>query len=122
MDVAGHAGHAHASQRLDARLLQRIEGGTRFGLGRRALAVDIGIVAREPHRHGVALATSDGNVTTRRQARQVGEPRLVGVSSGRSAEKLTSRSGLPATARTVAPMAVLNAWVVSGLLALLRVG
>src|SRR3954463_15596125 len=44
------------------------------------------------------------------------------VNSGRSAEKLTSSSGLPATARTAAPMAVLNAWVVSGLFALLRGG
>src|SRR3569623_1720442 len=45
---------------------------------------------------------------------------LSAVSSGRSAEKLTSSSGLPATARTAAPMAVLNAWVVSGLLAFPR--
>ena len=78
VDVAGHAGHAHAAQRLDARLLQRIERRAGLGLGRRALAVDVGIMAREPHRHGVALAAGDGDVAARRQARQIGEPRLVG--------------------------------------------
>src|SRR5688572_33440511 len=43
---------------------------------------------------------------------------LSAVSSGRSAEKLTSSSGLPATARTAAPMAVLKTAVVSGLFGL----
>ena len=38
----------------------------------------VGIVAREPHRHGVALAAGDRDVAPRRQPRQVGEPRLVG--------------------------------------------
>src|SRR5690606_9601550 len=42
------------------------------------------------------------------------------VSSGRSAVKVTSRSRWPPMARTVAPMADLNSWVWSGLLALLR--
>ena len=44
------------------------------------------------------------------------------VSSGRSAVKVTSRSALAPMARTVAPMADLNTWVWSGLLALLRGG
>ena len=78
VDIAGHAGHADAAQRLDAGLLQRIIGGAGFGLGRGALAVGVGVVAREPHGHGVALAAGNGDVAQRRQARQVGEPRLVG--------------------------------------------
>ena len=40
---------------------------------------------------------------------------LSAVSKGRSAEKLTSSSGLPAMARTAAPMADLNVAVLSGL-------
>ncbi len=67
-----------AAQRFDAGLLQRIVGGAGFGLGGRALAVRFGIVAGEPHGHGVALAAGNGDVAPRRQARQVGEPRLVG--------------------------------------------
>jgi hypothetical protein len=67
-----------AAQRLDARLFERVEGGACLGLGGSALPVRVGIVAGEPHRHGVALAAGDGDVAARRQARQVGEPRLVG--------------------------------------------
>src|SRR3546814_3808356 len=44
------------------------------------------------------------------------------VRIGRSAEKATSRSGWPATARTAAPTADLNAAVWSGRLGLLRGG
>ena len=78
VDVAGHAGHADAPQRLDAGLFQRIIGGPGLRLGRGALPVRLGIVAGEPHGHGIALPAGNGDVAQRRQARQVGEPRLVG--------------------------------------------
>ena len=115
VDVAGHAGHAHAAQRLDARLLERVEGGARLGLGRGALAVGCRVVAGEPHGHGVALAAGNGDVARGRQARQVGEPRLVGGQHRPVGREADLEFGLPAMARTVAPTADLNAAVVSGL-------
>ena len=73
VDVAGHAGHGAAAERLDAGLLERIEDGAGLGLCRRALGVDARIVAGAPHRHGVALAAGDGDVAARRPARQFGK-------------------------------------------------
>jgi hypothetical protein len=78
VDIAAHARHADGAQRFDARLFQRVIGGACLGFRRSALPMRRRVVARKAHGHGVALTARDGDVAARREARQVGEPRLVG--------------------------------------------
>src|SRR5690606_11333312 len=55
MDIAAHAGHADDAEGLDARLFQRVEGSARLRVHGAPLAMGIGIMAGQPHGHGIAL-------------------------------------------------------------------
>ena len=99
-DVAGDAGHAARADRLDARLLDRVEDGARrLAVGREA-AMHGGVVAGEPQRHRIGMAAQDRDVLRASggaAARASGA--LSPMSAGRSDAKVTSRSGFRAIAR-----------------------
>ncbi len=108
-EVVGDAGHAHGAERLDARLLDRVEDGAGVLAARRVLAVDGRVVAGEAQRHGESptpRVTATSCSLMRRGGS--GSRALFWASDGRSAAKLTSSSGLPAIARMQPTTARLN--------------
>ena len=98
-EVRGDAGHAARADRLDARLLDCIVDGARRLAVRREAAMDGGVVAGEPKRHGIGVAAQDRHVLERQRRGGSGRRALSPMSAGRSDAKVTSRSGFRATAR-----------------------
>ncbi len=108
-EIGLHAVHAARADRLAARLLDGVEDGARLPSLRREAAMHLAVVAGEPQRHGVADAARDRRrrAASAAAAAREGAPSAAS-SSGRSAANVTSRSCLPATARTQPATARLN--------------
>jgi len=72
-DIVGDAGHGARADRLDARLLQGVEHGTRLLALRRQPGMDAHVVAGAPERQGIADAAGDRHVVLRGLLRQFGQ-------------------------------------------------
>ena len=81
-EIFRHARHAARSDRLDARLLDRLEHRPRLLSARHQLAVDGRIVARELERDGIRMAAHDRRVGTGELARRLGQTRLAADDAG----------------------------------------
>ena len=103
------AGHAARADRLDARLLDRLEHRARLLAAGHELAMHRRIVAGEPQRHRIGMAAHDRGIRRRRAcaAARAGAP-CRRSEPGRSAAKVTSSSGLRAIARRQPATARLN--------------
>ena len=81
-EVLGHAGHAPRAERLDARLLDRLEHAARLRIARHQLAMQFGIVTGELQRDRIGVAAHDRGVALAHFARRLGQPRLAGRQPG----------------------------------------
>ncbi|MET3890370.1 hypothetical protein ABIE41_001446 [Bosea sp. OAE506] len=81
-DVAGHAGHPPRADAFDARLLDRIEHGTRRIAFRRGAAMHAGVVAGQAQRHRIGMAAQDRDVLRRQLAGRLGQPGAVADERG----------------------------------------
>jgi hypothetical protein len=77
-EVARYALHPARADRLDARLLDRLEHGTGLLPARHQPAMHRRIVAREPQRHRIGMAADDRRLARGQLARRLGQPRLAG--------------------------------------------
>ena len=98
------------ADRLDARLLDRVEDRAGARDLRRQAAMHLGIVAGEPQRHRIGVAAQDRGLARVEPARRLGQPRLGAARSGsgsgarahrrpRGRALLASARRQPATAR-----------------------
>jgi hypothetical protein len=76
-EIVGDARHAPRPDRLDPRLLDRVENRARGLSLRREAAMDAGVVAGEPERHRIGVAADDRDVLAVELARRLGQARLV---------------------------------------------
>jgi len=81
-EIVGDAGHAACANGLDAGLLHGIENGARCLVLRRQSPVQARIVAGEPQRHRIGVATHDGHVGKGQLARRLRQPRLAACDAG----------------------------------------
>ncbi len=84
-EVRRHALHAPRADRLDARLLHRVEQRPRGRALRRVAAVDRLAVAGEPQRHRIRHAAQDGGLASVGLARRLGQARLGAFGPARQA-------------------------------------
>ena len=108
-EILGDALHAPRADRLDARLLDRLEHRARLLAARHQAAMHGGVVAGDAQRDGVGVAAHDRGV---RLASACAAARAAApcrpTMPGRSAAKVTSSSGLRAIARRQPVTARLN--------------
>ena len=80
--ILGDAGHAARADRLDARLLDRVEHRARLLAAGHELAVHVGIVTGELERDRVGMAAHDRGFLARELARRLRQPRLAADHAG----------------------------------------
>ena len=108
-EIVGDADHAARADRLDARLLDRLEHGARLLAAGHELAVHGGVMAGEPQRDRIGMAAHDRGIARASACAAAPAGRaLPPARPGRSAAKATSSSGLPAIARRQPATARLN--------------
>ena len=81
-EIGLHAAHAARADRLDARLLDRIEHRARLLAARRELAMHRRIVTGEPQRDRIGVTAHDRGLALGEPARRLRQPRLVGGKAG----------------------------------------
>ena len=81
-EICRDAVHAARADRLDARLLDRIEHRARLLAARHELAMHRRIVTGEPQRDGVGVAAHDRGLALGEPARRLRQPRLAAGEAG----------------------------------------
>ena len=80
--IFGDARHAARADRLDARLLDRLEHAARLRVARHQLAMHFRIVAGEFQRDRIGVAAHDRGIAPRHLARRLRQPRLARRQAG----------------------------------------
>lgn len=77
-EVFRNARHAARADRLDPRLLHRLEHAARLRIARHQLAMQFGVVTGDLQRDGVGMAAHHRRIPLGHLARRLGQPRLAG--------------------------------------------
>ena len=76
VEIGGDALHAARADRLDARLLDGVEGRAGARDLRRQAPMHLDVVAGEPQRHRIGVAAQDRGIARVEPARRIGQPRF----------------------------------------------
>ena len=81
-EVLGNARHASCADRLDPRLLDRLEHAACLRIAGHQLAMHLGIVTGELQRNRIRMATDHGGIALGHFSRRLRQPRLAGRKPG----------------------------------------